>query len=82
MFDNLSFTGRADYTYQSSRPPVTAAGSPAYFVIGASHLTSLHALHLFNGFEPISGQALDSNLIKTVTAAPPRTIRMTLTNDF
>jgi outer membrane receptor protein involved in Fe transport len=96
VFDNLSFIGRADYTYQSSRPTVTAIKSPAYFVIGASHLTSLHALlerksrwtvglhvdNLFNGFEPISGQALDSNLIKTITAAPPRTIRITLTTYF
>ena len=38
--------------------------------------------NLFNGFEPISGQALDSNLVRTVTAAPPRTIRITLTTDF
>jgi iron complex outermembrane receptor protein len=96
VFDNLSLTGRADYTYQSSRPTVTATQSSAYFVIGASHLTSLHALlerescwtvglhvdNVFNGFEPISGQALDSNLIKTVTAAPPRTIRITLSTSF
>jgi outer membrane receptor protein involved in Fe transport len=94
--NSLSLVTRLDYTYQSSRPTVTATQSPAYFVIGVSNLTSIHlvlqrqsswslGLHvdnLLNGFEPISGQALDSNLIKTVTAAPPRTIRLTLTTGF
>ena len=65
-------------------------------VTASLDLTSLHALlerksrwtvglhldNLFNGPEPISGQALDSNLVRTVTAAPPRTIRITLTTDF
>lgn len=91
----LSLTGRLDFTHQSSRPTVTATQSPAYFVVGASNLTSIHLLlqsnswtaglnveNVFNGFEPLSGQALDSNLIKTITAAPPRTIRLTLTATY
>ena len=93
---SLSFTGRLDFTHQSSRPTVTATQSPAYFIIGASNLTSIHVLlqrqsswtvglhveNLFNGFEPISGKALDANLVNTITAAPPRTIRLTLTTGF
>ena len=92
----LSLSGRIDYTYQSSRPTVTPTQSPAYFVVGASNLTSLHLLleqreqwtlglhieNLFNAFAPLSGQALDSNLIRTVTAAPPRTATLTLTTHF
>jgi outer membrane receptor protein involved in Fe transport len=92
----LSLSGRIDYTYQSSRPSVTPMQSPAYFMVGASNLTSLHVLleqrkqwtlglhiqNLFNVFAPLSGQALDSNLIRTVTAAPPRTATLTLTTHF
>jgi iron complex outermembrane recepter protein len=92
----LSLSGRIDYTYQSSRPSITPTQNPAYFVVGASNLTSLHLLlehrehwtlglhieNLFNVFAPLSGQALDSNLIKTVTAAPPRTATLTLTTHF
>jgi outer membrane receptor protein involved in Fe transport len=92
----LSFTGRLDFTHQSSRPTVTATQSPAYFIIGPSNLTSIHVLlqrqsswtvglhveNLFNGFEPLSGKALDANLVNTITAAPPRTIRLTLTTGF
>ena len=93
---SFSFTGRLDFTHQSSRPTVTATQSPAYFIIGPSNLTSIHFLlqrqtnwtvglhveNLFNGFEPLSGKALDANLVKTITAAPPRTIRLTLTTGF
>lgn len=94
--DQFAISGRIDYTYQSSRPSVTPTQSPAYFVIGASNLTSLHLLleqhdhwtlglhvtNLFNVFAPLSAQALDSNLIKTVTAAPPRTATLTITTLF
>jgi len=73
-----------------------ATRDPAYFVIDDSSLTSLHlsigrhgavtvGLHvenLFNGFEPLSGQAFDSNLIQTDTAAQPRTVRLTLSSGF
>jgi iron complex outermembrane recepter protein len=93
---NLLLTTRLDYRYQSSRPTVTATQSPAYFLIGDSNLTSLHFLlkrhnaftvglhveNLFNGFEPLSGKALDSNLIDAITAAPPRTVRLTLSADL
>jgi len=37
---------------------------------------------VLNGFEPLSGKALDSNLIHTITAAPSRTVRLTLSADF
>ena len=91
-----SFTGRLDYTYQSSRPSVTATQSPAYFVIPGGGLTNLHLLlerssrwtvglhitNLFNDFVPLSGKALDSNLVKTETAAPPRTFLVNVTTRF
>jgi outer membrane receptor protein involved in Fe transport len=94
--DQFALSGRIDYTYQSSRPSVTPTQSPAYFVVGPSNLTSLHLLleqhdrwtlglhvtNLFNKFEPLSAQALDSNLIKTITAAPPRTATLTVTTQF
>jgi iron complex outermembrane recepter protein len=89
----LRFTGRLEYSYQSSRPTVTATASPAYFVVAGGSLTALHLLvensktwtiglhvtNLFNNFVPLSGTALDSNLIRTVTAAPPRTFLLNLT---
>jgi hypothetical protein len=31
---------------------------------------------------PLSGTALDSNLIKTITAAPPRTFLLNLTRRY
>ena len=92
----FTLKGRVDYTYQSGRPSVTSTRSPAYFMVGASDLTSLHLLleqrdhwtvglhinNLFNTFAPVSGKALDSNLIQTVTAAAPRTALLTLTTRF
>ena len=92
----LRLTGRLDYSYQSSRPTVTAKESPAYFVVGGGSLTALHVLlensknwtfgvhvtNLFNDFVPLSGTALDSNLVKTVTAAPPRTFLLNLTAHY
>jgi iron complex outermembrane receptor protein len=101
VYDVLAVRGfnlraRVDYTYQSSRPTVTATQSSAFFVVGASSLTSLHlqldhedrwslGVHVnnvFNAFAPVSGKALDSNLIHTVTAAAPRTVMMTLRASF
>jgi len=92
----LRLTGRLDYSYQSSRPTVTATASPAYFVVAGGSLTALHlhlentetwtiGLHvtnLFNTFVPLSGTTLDSNLVRTVTAAPPRTFLLNLTAHF
>lgn len=92
----LSLTGRLDYNYQSSRGSVTPTQSPAYFVIGDSNLTGVHLLlqhsprwtlglhvtNLFNDFVPLSGKALDSNLIHTLTAAPPRTVLLDLSTRF
>jgi outer membrane receptor protein involved in Fe transport len=83
----FSLTTRVDYSFQSRRANIVAEQNPAYFTIKGSNLTNLHlelardawsvSLHvdnLFNAFAPLSAKALDSNLIKTVTAAPPRTI--------
>jgi outer membrane receptor protein involved in Fe transport len=70
-----------------------AQNNPAYFVIKGGDLTNLHldlkrnedwtvGLHvnnLFNAFVPLSAKALDSNLIDTVTAAAPCTIRLQVT---
>jgi iron complex outermembrane receptor protein len=93
---SLRWVGRLDYSYQSSRPTVTATQSPAYFVVGAGSLTAchllledsnrwtlgLHVTNLLNDFVPLSGAALDSNLVKTVTAAPPRTFLLNLSVHF
>jgi hypothetical protein len=37
---------------------------------------------LFNDFVPLSGTALDSNLVKTITAAHPRTFLLNMTAHF
>lgn len=87
---------RMDYSYQSSRSNIVAQNNPAYFVIRGSELTNLHVelardddwtvgLHidnLFDAFAPLSAKALDSNLIRTVTAAPPRTIELSISKMF
>jgi iron complex outermembrane receptor protein len=92
----LSLVGRLDHTYKSSLASVTPTQSPAYFVIPGSNITALHVLlerapswtlglhvsNLLNDFVPLSANALDSNLIHTVTAAPPRTILLDLTTRF
>ena len=87
MAGGFSLTTRVDYSFQSTRSNIVAEQNPAYFTIRGSNLTNLHlelarnawnvSLHvdnLFNAFAPLSAKALDSNLIRTVTAAPPRTI--------
>jgi iron complex outermembrane recepter protein len=93
---DLSLTLRVDYSYQSSRSDVVEQDNPAYFVIKGSQLTNLHVelargddwtvgLHidnLFDVFAPLSAKALDSNLIETVTAAPPRTIELSVSKTF
>jgi outer membrane receptor protein involved in Fe transport len=93
---NLSWTARADYTYQTSRPSVVAKGSPAYFIISAGGLTGLHfsvenerswtvSLHvenLFDRYVPLSGKALDGNLVDSITAARPRTISLSALKRF
>src|SRR5271156_6622990 len=90
------WVARLDYSYQSSRPTVTAIESPAYFMVAGGGLTALHLLlenpnswslglhvtNLFNDFVPLSGTTLDSNFIKTVTAAAPRTLLLNLTARF
>jgi iron complex outermembrane recepter protein len=92
----LLLTLRMDYSYQSSRSDIVEQNNPAYFVIKGSELTNLHVelardddwtvgLHvdnLFDVFAPLSAKVLDSNLIKTVTAAPPRTIELSISKKF
>jgi iron complex outermembrane recepter protein len=93
---SLSWTARADYTYQTSRPSVVAKGSPAYFIVSAGGLTGLHlsvqnerswtvSLHLENLFDryvPLSGKALDGNLVDSISAARPRTISLSALKRF
>jgi iron complex outermembrane receptor protein len=91
----LSLTARLDYSYQSSRSNIVAEQNPAYFIIGQSELMNLHLQlsgdgwgvgfdmdNLFDTFAPVSGKALDANLIRTVTAAPPRTIGIRISKTF
>jgi hypothetical protein len=86
---------RLDYSYQSSRSNIVAEQNPAYFVSGHSELTNLHVQlsggswslgldvdNLFDAFAPVSGKTLDANLIRTVTAAPPRTIGLRISKTF
>jgi len=82
---------RADGSYQSGRANLTAPQNPAYFLIGPSTLANLRGslqsdagwrvgidiTNLFDTFAPNSGKALDSNLVRTVTAARPRTVSLT-----
>jgi iron complex outermembrane receptor protein len=83
---------RLDGSYQSGRADLVASANPAYFRIGSSTLVGLHAAldshrswrlgidasNLLNTYAPISARALDSNLAKTVVAARPRTVTLTL----
>ena len=91
----FSLTTRVDYSFQSSRSNIVAAQNPAYFTIKGSDLVNLHlafardtwnvSLHvdnLSNAFAPVSAKALDSNLIRTVTAAPPRTIGIRVSTTY
>jgi iron complex outermembrane receptor protein len=92
----LELRGRIDYTYQSSRSDVVDAASPSYFVIKGGGLTGLHAalerddgwvvaLHvenLLNRFVPLSGTTEDGNLIRTITAARPRTLVLSVEKKF
>ena len=91
----MSFSARLDYSYQSSRSNIVAERNPAYFIIGQSELTNLHFQlsggswslglgvdNLFDTFAPVSAKALDANLIRTVTAAPPRTIGIRISKTF
>jgi len=39
---------------------------------------ALRVSNLLDSFAPVSGVALDSNLIKTITAARPRTVSVSL----
>ena len=89
----LRGTARLDYTYHSSSADLVAVQNPAYFIIPGSNLVALHlgvdhneswsvqfaVDNLFNSFVPLSGKALDSNLVESITAARPRTLSLTFT---
>jgi outer membrane receptor protein involved in Fe transport len=92
----LMFESRLDYSYTSSRGNIVSSRSPSYFVIPGGDLAGLHlsverperwatAVHisnLFNQFVPLSGKIQDGNLIRTLTAARPRTLSLTYTRWF
>ena len=95
MAAGLSLTARVDYSYQSSRSNIVAEQNPAYFIIRQSELTNLHLQlagdswslgldldNLFDSFAPLSGKALDANLIRTVTAAAPRTVGIRISRTY
>jgi outer membrane receptor protein involved in Fe transport len=81
---------RLDAQFQSSRDTTVAKRSAAYerlggFWLADAHLEfargrdwqlSLDVTNLFNRYALLSGKALDSNLVQTVTAARPRTAAM------
>ena len=88
----LLFRTRLDYSYMSSRGNIAAARSPSYFRIDDSSLTnlavaleredtwtaSLRVNNLWNDFAALSGKTEDGNLIRTITAARPRTLSLNL----
>jgi iron complex outermembrane receptor protein len=92
----LMFETRLDYSYTSARGNIVSSRSPSYFVIPGGDLAGLHlglsrpdrwaaGLHvtnLFNQFVPLSGKIQDGNLIRTLTAARPRTASVTYTRWF
>jgi outer membrane receptor protein involved in Fe transport len=91
MTTALRATARLDYTYHSSSSDLVTAQNPAYFVIPGASLVGLHlgvdhgdswgvqlaVDNLCNSFVPLSGRALDSNHVESVTAARPRTLSLT-----
>ena len=93
---NLTFRGRLDYSYLSSRGNIVNPRSSSYFVIDGAGLTGLHlalergdgwtaALHVYNlldEFVPVSGKMQDANLIQAVTAARPQTVSFNLNKQF
>jgi iron complex outermembrane receptor protein len=93
---NYVLSTRLDAFYESSRPDIVATKNPAYFIVGSALLFNLHLAvdngdgwrlgvdvdNLFNGYEPLSGQSLDANLVRSEAAARPRTVSLTLTAKF
>jgi outer membrane receptor protein involved in Fe transport len=85
-------TGRFDARYESDRTTSVAPEGPGYFVLKPFVLCDLHVAlqlpsqvriavnvaNLFDKFAELSGKQLDSNLVRTVTAARPRTISASL----
>jgi outer membrane receptor protein involved in Fe transport len=88
----LLFRTRIDYSYLSGRANIVSSRSPSYFRIDDAELTnltmaleredtwtaSLRVNNLWNDFVPLSGKVADGNLIRTVTAARPRTLSLSL----
>ncbi len=84
------FSGRFDCSYMSSRGNIAAARNPSYFRIEdaslssfalalereASWTASLRVSNLWNDFVPLSGRAAEAGLIRTITAARPRTLSL------
>jgi len=87
-----ALSARLDAFYESSRPDIVATQNPAYFVVGSATLFNLHlglrsdkgwrlgldVENLFDAYSPLSGQSLDSNLVRSETAARPRTVSLVL----
>lgn len=87
---HLQLLVRFDGVYQSSRATAVAMANPAYFrlpgyslfdghlalVANAKWRVSLDVTNLFNRFAAVSGRTEDSNLVRTITPARPRTIAL------
>jgi outer membrane receptor protein involved in Fe transport len=94
--DGLRVRGRLDQSFLSSRANIAAARNPGYFRIDDANLTSLslaierektwtaslRIYNLLNDFVPLSGKTSDGNLIRTITAARPRTVSLNLELQF
>jgi outer membrane receptor protein involved in Fe transport len=96
LSSNLQLRARLDYSYLSSRANIVNSRSSSYFVIAGADLTTLHlalerndgwtaALHvdnLMDDFVPLSGRMADANLVRTLTAARPRTTTLSVQKRF
>lgn len=92
----LTMSARFDASYQSGKADLVAVGNPAYFRIGSATLCNMHVMltradhwhasldvaNLLNAYAPLSAKSLDSNFARTVVAARPRTLSLSLGKEF
>jgi iron complex outermembrane receptor protein len=78
--------------FESDRPDIVTTQNPGYVIIPSAKLLNLRLgldsprswrlgldiENLLDGYEPLSGQSLDGNYVRSVSAARPRTISLIL----
>jgi outer membrane receptor protein involved in Fe transport len=94
-WNGAAFSALIDANYKSTRGSVVAPQNPDYMRIKSGAVINLHLnarkdlwrasfeiSNLLDRFVEISGRPLDSNLVDGLTAARPRTIRLTTALNF